>query len=249
METTIVISNIILALLTGVYVLLTYRIVKETKRSNDQNRKFFEKQFLLTTLPHLYITISKSPALAITIYNYGNIPAYDVSLWIYGLYSEDEIDIPSFIVNNVKSEFRKTPLTVNDEGFYSVYDVIRYAIFPHKRKITASLNFLLEPFLIMILLQFREVSGINYSQVHLFVNSTKEQTDFYNLSTIKPAIITPSPRIKIDFQTHQLKTENNEPVPKHISDEFEDLINHSIPSTYTETEWLDNEDRGKWEDI
>ena len=48
-----------LVFVTGIYVLLTYKLLRESKRANDLNRDAIEKQFGVLTLPHLYCDISK----------------------------------------------------------------------------------------------------------------------------------------------------------------------------------------------
>lgn len=249
MEIVIVISNILLAILTGFYVALTYRLVQETKKANDQNRQLFQRQFLLSTLPHLHLSVFRDvDESVITIHNTGNISAYDVDLLIVGIYNEDTIDVPTFMVKYVNPKYRETSLSANDEGFYGVYERIIYPIFPQKRKVVAPLSFLQMPDQILILLQFREVSGTNYSQVYWFTITSQKETGFYTLSSIDPNIVTPFPRVAFD-KDGKLKAENGQPLAGHIIEYFEDFWNHSITAGYTLATWQGLEDRGEWKDV
>jgi hypothetical protein len=121
-------TNILLAILTGCYVVLTYRLVRETKRATDQTRILFERQFLLSTLPRLHISMGwGESATSVTIHNSGNIAAYDVDLMVVGYYSAEDMDIPTFMVKFLPPEQRSIAFTATDDGFYGVYDHLYYS--------------------------------------------------------------------------------------------------------------------------
>jgi hypothetical protein len=250
-EYVVIITNIVLALLMGLYVVLTYRLVNETKKVTEQNRALFERQFLLSTLPHLHISIGSDKATqAVTVYNSGEMAAYDVDLLIVATYNEDEIDIPTFMVRFVSPDHRRFPPTATDEGFYGVYDHLVYPIFPKKRKVVAKLDTSISPGGIYCLLQFRDVSGTNYSHVYWFYEQEYEEGRIYRLGSIEPNNVTQSPRINFSFSKEKkLLAENKQPIPQYVSKEFSEFWEHSIPCGYTKTASYDVEDRGQWQEL
>jgi hypothetical protein len=251
MEYVAIISNALLAILTGLYVVFTYRLVNETKRANEQSRMLFEKQFLLSTLPHLHINAQNEESDAyLTIFNSGDISAFDVDVQVVGLYHVDDIDVPTFMVRFVRPEHRREILRSDEGGFYSVFDHLYYPVFPQKRKVKAKLNLPIPPYAIYCLLQYREVSGANYSQLYHFFQSRQEDQKTYRLSSIDPQVIKSGPRIDYDSDDEQgLKAEGNQLLPEYISEEFLALRKNALSSGFTGYELPDVEDRGEWHDI
>jgi hypothetical protein len=251
MESITIIANILLAILTGLYVALTYRLVNETRRATEQTRALFEKQFFLSTLPHLHISISYDGTFpVVTIFNAGDMAAYDVDLLFVGYYYQGDMDIPTFMVNHVVASNRNTILHADDEGFYGVYDHFIYPVFPQRKKVVARLDLPTPPSGITCLLQFRDLSGANYSQVYWFYDRENEKGRTFHLASIKPSIITSSPRVTFNFlRERRLIAENNNALPEHIIKEFAPTWEHSIPSGYTTVTSHDVEDRGEWQDI
>jgi len=242
-------SSVFLAILTGIYVLLTYKLLKENKKSNEQ-------QFRILTFPHLYCEIKKKGDKCMLVtYNVGNVPVYDVDILVVGVYSEEDIDIQTFMNTYVRTEYRNYNLQPHEERFYGIYDHICYLFFPTKKKIIGELNFCLRPDSVYILLQYRGILGINYSQVYWFFEDL--EGNIYKLGGLDPEIITSSPRVTVDadlgsldlIAPRPLKTLNGNPLPKHVKEKFLDVWIHSIPSGCTKVPLLDAEDRGKWEDI
>lgn len=246
-----IISNVVLAVLTGLYVILTYGLVKETRKATNQSRMFFEKQFLLSTLPHLYLSFhSDNSKLSLTLFNSGDMSAFDVDLIVIGVYNEDEIDIPTFVVKFARSREGRHTLTSTKEGHYGVFDHLYYSVFPRKRKVVAPIPFPILPNCIYCLLQYRNLSGINYSQVYFFYHQQKESKDIYRLSSINPKVITECPRVDYSGNDERkLEAENEQPLPKHIDWEFMMFWKHSISSGLIGYLPPDIEDRGEWYDL
>lgn len=233
-------SSVILAILTGIYVLLTHKLLRENRQANEQQSR-------ILTLPHLCCNVNeKKDKLMLTIRNIGNVPACDIDILAVAVYFEENIDIPTFMADYVRTKYRNYALRTDKEGKYGVYDHMVYAFFPFKKKIVTELSFPVCPEQTLTLLQYRSVLGVNYSSVYWFY---KSEEGIYKLGALDPNIITPSPRVNYD-ENSVLKTIDKCPIPKHIKEsDFLNTWNHSIPPGYTITPFLGVEDRGEWHDI
>jgi hypothetical protein len=127
----------ILVLVTILYVYLTNRLVKESKTANDLTIDSMKKQSMVATLPHLYCGITRdSNGLVLTIYSIGNMPAYDMDNYVFGLYHEDNVGIDEFKkVMRVRELCKGDVLKANQEGFYGFYSRLVYRFFPYRKKV------------------------------------------------------------------------------------------------------------------
>jgi hypothetical protein len=122
-------------------------------------------------------------------------------------------------------------------------------IVPQERKVTAEVALPTAPDGAYCLLEYRDLSGTNYSQVYWFYARERDGEIGFHLGDIEPRVITPSPRIEFNFsEMRKIRPEGDGPLPKHIAHEFEDHWLHSIPSGRTYFANFDVEDRGKWSD-
>ncbi|MDQ5824299.1 MAG: hypothetical protein M3441_08815 [Chloroflexota bacterium] len=244
------IVNTLLAVLTGVYVIVTYALVKESRRANDLNRSVTEKQLRLLTLPQLFCELTndtRNGKTSLIISNVGNVPAFDIDIYALGAYHEDDMDIPTFMLSYAPPKYRKEPLNANDEGFYHVRDHIIYYLFPLRKRITVELLMPTVPHFMYILLQYKELLGANYVQVYYF--GMGDGT--YRLVKLAPPLPTLSERIDYKYESKQLllQTENGSSLPAFLEEEFTDSFAHSIPAGFLIAGLPTTEDRGIWQDL
>lgn len=178
------------------------------------------------------------------IQNPSNLPAFFVDAWVIGIYDEDDVDIPTFLVKHVsKKEYREMKLNSTDEGFYGVYDRFFFPNFPQKQQNSIRVEFPSPPISFRALLQFSDVKGTNYHQLYWFFSEDNKK---YRLGSLSPIVPIMWPIIeykgKLDFK-------GLDNVPNYLT-EFASFYNCSIPNSYINTEkYLDVEDRGEWKSI
>ncbi len=254
-------------LLTVLNVYLLYKAVQEDKKTRKQTKILTEKQLRLSVLPYLYCRVKKTKErLKLTIHNIGTVPAYDIDVLVLGLYHVDDMGIEKFCSEFIKSDYKGYNLRPDKEGFYCVYDRLCYPVFPHSRKATSSLGFPGIPQTVYIFLQWRDVSGINYSQVYWlfeeFISSNEDRHPIdYKIGSLEPKSVRSFPRVELDvgLDWEGPKKEGMETVltklvsesgviPNHV-EELVGMWEHSIPCGYTKTTFYGVEDRGTWSGI
>jgi hypothetical protein len=186
------------------------------------------------------------------IQNPSNIPAFDVDIWAVGAYSEEELDLSTFLTKYVsKKEHRDSPslLTPTDEGFYGVFEHLFYPIFPQKQQNSSQLGFPLKPNGVYALVQFRDIKGTNYQQMYWFFYEASQSSRTpgnYRLGSLDPVVPVEAKRMQFDSK---LKFETKKSIPDYLL-EFSIFWNASISTgLLKQTKYVNVEDRGKWETI
>lgn len=238
MDTTSI-TNIVLSLLTALYVILTFRILKENRRNNE-----------LSAHPQLYCEVKIEGGEArFSIINPGGIPAIDVGALILAHYHEDDQDVMSFLNEHVGEGWpeRKRIVDTHD-GFYSVYDNFDFPVVPAGKRVSVSPGFskLTDQFL--VLFQFRNFFGENYYQVYWFCSDHRNTNRRITLGSIQPPGIGRTPRIT--FTENHLVTVKKSPIPPCVEKDFSPFFKHSIPSGITKAGTLNgHETREVWSDV
>ena len=232
MEPILIISNLVLVGLTGAYVWLTNKNVKQLQQEGRYYRSVLEKQLRFTALPHLYWDLRPaegSSGLALEVFNISNVPAYDVHVSMIGVYTEEDLGIATFMRTYVQPTHRKYPLQPDKIGYYGVRNAVRLSLLPTQQKIILALPFPLRPVDVYTLVQYRELSGENYYQVCCF--SAIDESGAYRANIIEPSESQTIERLHLfDLENSSLPEETNEakePLPYYLAD-FINLWNHAI---------------------
>jgi hypothetical protein len=185
MENTLaLITNVILAILTGIYVILTYKLVTESRNANEINRKATEEQVRVLTSPYIHSSITINDGqLNITLTNASPVPAYDVDVWISGYYRYDEIE--SILSMTTRQVIDKENL--NDEDAVYSNDHIIYPIFPHGQQVTAALKFPVITDSISVFIQYRDSRAENYSYDIWFLDDSDGTRKSYQIGAVDPS--------------------------------------------------------------
>jgi hypothetical protein len=243
MGSLLILTNVLLALLTGTYAWLTFRSLRQNQQDSDFYRSVIERQLKLTTLPHLYWDLRLGEAsgsvFVLDIFNISGIPAYDVQVGVVGAYTEASLEIATFLKTYVQPRHRKYPLQADKVGYYGVRSSVRFSLLPAQQKIAVELPFPANPIDIYTLVQYRDLSGENYYQVCCF--SALDEAGSYRANVLEPKLAEPIERLSLfDPEDYELP-EVEEPWPYYVKD-FTDLWNHAIanrlmmPSTVVPTE-------------
>ncbi|WP_456269646.1 hypothetical protein M1D97_04995 [Kushneria sp. AK178] len=251
MEYITLLSNVLLAILTAFYVCFTYNLVRQAKKSNEHAQESFERQIRLANYPHLTCSaVLDGKEVKLAFRNSSSCPALDVDILALSSYSYSDMSVENFIVNHVKpdSDFKKRLYDDPEETFYSVYDHVVYSEFESNKKVSMNLVSPFAASCIHVLLQFRDISGINYARVYWFFWESQRGEERFRLGDIDPKCISPTPRIDFD-QKLSLVTDGGENPEKYIGKDFVSVWGSSIPSGHLLNSYRGVEDRGVWEDI
>jgi hypothetical protein len=228
MGSLLILTNLLLATLTGTYVWLNLRNLKQLQQESDYYRNLVEQQLKLTTLPHLYWDLRLSEAdrtRVLDIFNISGLPAYDLHLSVIGAYTEANLDIATFLRTYVQPRHRKYPLQADRVGYYGVRNSVRLSLLPAQQKITVELPLPDYPVDIYTLVQYRDLSGENYYQVCCF--SAIDETGGYRANVLEPKVGEVIERFHLfDPENYELP-DLPEDWPYYVKD-FTDLWNHSL---------------------
>lgn len=245
-------STLVLAILTGIYVYLTRKLVKSSNEANRQNQQAIKEQIRVMTAPYLRCNVCElDEKLGIKLSNIGNAPAYDIDLLILGHYYEEEVDITKFVAKDGNGNLIK--FNLDEEGFFHIYDRICYGYAFPRSEVSALLQFPERPSSVTMLIQYRTMSSDNYAQIYWFFENSDETKQFYKLGVCDPKVIQVSPRIEYELETLKLVVENNEEIPAALKEstgyrEFNDAFKFAVSSGYF-VGGFDVEDRGEWKNI
>jgi hypothetical protein len=213
---------------TAFYGWYTHRLLQELRQQSLLYREVLEKQLKVTAFPHIYCDLQpdfQTGSLQLEVYNVGNIPAYDILVGVIGTYTEETMDIPTFMRNYVQPRFRKYPLQVDKVGYYGVRSSIRFAMLPFQKRLTIALSLPMRPVDIYALVQYREVLGTNYYQVYCF--SDLDTKGSYRANVVEPSRVESLDRFHIYDMDDAKVPPANKSLPYPVAD-FTDLWNHSI---------------------
>ncbi|MEO1590110.1 MAG: hypothetical protein AAFU71_02335 [Cyanobacteria bacterium J06632_22] len=231
MTALLVLTNLLLAMLTGTYAWLTLRHLKQLQYESDDYRAVIERQLRLTTFPHLYwdlrvVEADQRPVL--DLFNISGIPAYDMHVSLIGAYTEATLETSAFLRTHVQPRHRKYPLQADAVGYYGVRQSVRLSLLPAQQKITLELPFPDHPVDIYTLVQYRDLSGENYYQVCCF--SALDEAKTYRANVIEPKTGALMMRLHLfDPEDYALPEPPEEAWPYYVKD-FVDLWNHALSS-------------------
>jgi hypothetical protein len=248
-----IITSLVLAILTGFYVWLTHRLVRQATIANQQTQDAFRRQFQLATYPLLTCSVQRDAdnRTKIVLRNSGSLPATDTDILALAGYLPDPLDASAFVQKFIESDSPyKKRLFDGEEGMYSVYDRIVYSEVPQSKQVVVYLQVPVPPDVVYVLLQFRDITGVNYAKVYWFFRHVDEHPDGsrFRLGSIDPQTIMITPRV--NFNEHlELFTEDGSDVSTITGKDFVSAWQASIPCGYLKGSYLGVEDRGTWTDI
>lgn len=234
--------NIILAILTGIYVILTNKLVKESRVANEINRKATDEQVRILTSPYIHCAIKKHDGqLFITLTNASPVPAYDVDVWISGYYSYDEIE--DVLSKTVKQNIDLDKLDGEDAVYNN--DRIIYPIFPNGQQVTAALQFPRVTDSITIFIQYRDSRAENYSYDVWFLDDSNGSRKNYQIGSVEPSGTFLAKRFD-PFQD----LENYDPIqyPLHVNN-FVNRYKYRVYLEFPNNKGYSVEDRGEWKSL
>jgi len=248
-----VMSTVALAILTGLYVYLTRKLLKSSIEANRQNQLAIKEQVRAMTSPYLRCAVYQlKDKLHFKLSNIGHGPAYDIDLLMIGHYSEDEFDVSQFVTKDSKGNLITTKL--DEESNFHFFDRIIYGYASPKTEVNASFAFPERPKSLSILLQYRDISGDNFAQIYWFFESWVGPKKFYKLGGCEPKVVTVSPRIGFETEPfRRLVVEKGKKLPKALEKargyrEFNKCFNFSVSSGSFVPDFI-IEDRGEWKNI
>lgn len=254
-QTVLVISGLstfILAILTGIYVSLTRKLVKSSNEANQQNQQAIREQVRAMTAPYIrcYVYQSKNE-LHCKLSNVGNGPAYDIDLLVLGHYPEEDLGSP-FMAKD--SEGNLITCEPDEEGIFHIFDRIVYGYAFPRSEVDGSFVFPERPPSLSILLQYRDISGDNFVQLYWFFESFSGRKKFYKLGACDPQVIQVSPRIEFGVEPLKLVIEQDKELPKVLEQakgyqDFKKSFEVAVSSGYFVSDFVEVEDRGEWKSI
>ena len=233
MESLVFAGALILLMVTAFYAWFTYRILHEIRQENALLRGIFDKQVKIASLPHIYCDLQPDLQvgnLQLEIYNVGNVPAYDIHASVIGTYTEETMDIPSFMRNYIQPRYRKYPLQVDKVGYYGVRSSIRFAMLPFQKRLAIALSLPMRPVDIYALVQYRDILGSNYFQVYCF--SELDAKGNYRANILEPSKFEQMERFHFYDMDDAKLPPKEKALPFPVID-FLDLWNHSISYRFT----------------
>lgn len=241
-----------LVVLTGAYVFLTHRLVQETRKASQESRDLLATQSRLAFFPHISCRVLlRDGRIVIQISNPSEHPAYDADVYTIVSYSEDDIDLPTFITKYVQEKHKKERVALTDEGFYGVYDHFVYPDFPSRKRVEAELRVPQRPGTVYVLVQYRDLSGLNYVQTcWFFQDKLPARQEVFRLGSLSPEFPKPVPRVEREIDgDYGLKVADGSDIGAVVNSEFVDLFSSSISSGLLKGAVCEVEDRGTWSDV
>lgn len=226
MEVSVLVASLILLAVSSFYALLSFRLLREVRQENLTYRSVIEKQLRFANQPHLYCDIQPGApgmGMILEIYNVGTVPAYDLHLNTIGAYTEEGLDIPTFLRTFIQPRYRKLPLQPDKVGYYGVRASARHALLPAQKRLELVLSLPTRPIDIYALVQYRDISGGNFCQVYCF--SAIDESGGYRANLVEP----PRPELieRLHFHDREDAKLPEKPIPFPVRD-FMELWNHSL---------------------
>lgn len=247
------VPSLLLTLLTALYVILTYRLVRETRRATDLSQASIECQARLSIFPQLAASASRTAGkVVLELWNPGDSSSMDVDLLVVAVYDQETLAPDEFINRFVaRAQRPQVKIRPNEDGFFGVYDHCCYALFPPHRKLRVQLALPLPPDTFHLLLQFRDLAGNNYIRHYWFIRPiATPASPRYSIGALDTAGFEPRPRITYaPREPFPLETEDNSPIPDDIEREFLPSWTASVPSGQLVGIPMDVEDRGDWTEL
>ena len=128
---------------------LTRGELRRSAEAQERSEELLAKQVDSLTMTATLNSLAIMPLLSCTMTmegstvfietsNVGTMAAFQVEILAVAQYNEDEFELDTFLSEFVKPDYReeaRARFTSSDEGFWGVYDVLRYEMFPPRRQL------------------------------------------------------------------------------------------------------------------
>jgi hypothetical protein len=215
-------QNLVLAILTALYVILTFRILRVSTKALKTN-----------LMPLLFPRVSfKDKKLIFYLENLSSFPAFNIDLWIIGTFNQEEYPYEKILSDeyrkSVKINFNKTLYNYESE-FYGILDRAIYYEFPPKSKIEFELSFGNVPTTINLIMQFQDSLGNNFVyQTWLYEDGDRMRQGFLKYIPLKKCS-----RIDYLLWENSIPALINKLKSRFILDkELRDILIRTIPAGY-----------------
>ncbi len=228
MELALLITNISLVVFTGVYVFLTYRLSRESAKTNIINQSFYKEQLRLSCMPLFSVNIPRQNDefnIELLLENVGSFPAYDVDIWLISTVHND--DFPRNKLNKYikgaknKKVFEKIDSSELAPGsFYALFDRGCYATLQANNRVKISSTFIFHPYSLDLLIQYRDHIGNNYFQQYC-LSYVENDSKRLIIDEIRPSSIKPVERFDLirphfDKDFKKIRKEKDENLPEEL---------------------------------
>ncbi len=237
-----------LAVITAVYVYLTYKLLLASRSAMAISRQQFRDQTMLALLPHIALEITRRDnGVSLNVSNYGGTEAVDVDVMLIGAYYAPELSVTQFLKQygrpNLKTE--AAGWAPNNDGFYFLYDRLTYGVIPARRRVIAPI--VLPGFngTVYVFIQFRDVAGRNFGRFYWFFPVTG--SDRYHLGDVEPHQVREDERIEFPPPASPGPTQLEESGSSRS--EFFSGMSRAKSSATIVGGRGPVEDRGEWHDI
>lgn len=223
----LIVGYLILLAIIGFYSWLLFRSFKQTKQENILYRHTIDRQLKILSFPHLYCDMQADDEtnFKLELFNIGSVAAHDLHLSLIAAYTEESIDISTFMRSHIQPRHRKIPLQVDKVGYYGLRSSSRCAILPFQKRLSIALSLPLRPVDLYALIQFRDILGSNYYQVYCF--SALDEKGSYRANILEPQSAESLDRLHF-YDLEEVNLTAPRPTLPFAVDDFVDLWNHSI---------------------
>lgn len=228
MELAFLITNICLVILTCIYVLLTHKLSKQSAKNNIINQSFYQEQIRLSCIPLFSVNTPKQESefdIELYVDNIGSFPAYDLDIWFLSTVNNEDFSrnkLRKFVKGEKnKKEFRKLDSNELAEGdFYALFDRGFYPTLQTSHRIKLKSTFVLYPYSLDLLIQYKDHIGNNYYQ-HYCLSYTDDKKHRLIVDDRRPDIIKPIEKFTlikpvIDKVNNEITIEKGDNLPKEL---------------------------------
>ncbi|MGO9147786.1 MAG: hypothetical protein ACLQDF_15620 [Desulfomonilia bacterium] len=253
MELLSIITNILLAGLTALYVIVTKRILDTAVAANQQTKVSFRENQRVQVFPQLFCYLNKDDQKQVLILqNPSDNVASDLDLFILGVYSVEDISpdqfVNDFIRQDTDIEFKIVP---TDEGFFTLFHHFTFSFAPPHSQCKVDLSLPISPDAFYVFLQFRDVLGNNYFRFYWMFSFSKEEGR-YRIGDVEPCEAKTCSRIEHDFREDKfiLYTRSNETLPIEVEhSDFIGFFQNAISTGFLKNSIHQIEDPGEWQPL
>lgn len=198
-EKILLLSNVLLVAFTGIYVFLTYRLIKITTQNSKTNNR-------INSLPLIDCRIIKQrKKIRLQIQNISHNSAFDLDIWFFGILFDSTISKRDLLNKYVFDDKNQLEDDVNlhfvDDEQYAVSERGIYPTLPINKMIDYEIKYPFKIDQFDIYIQYRDHIGNNYGQLYWFYEKDNE----FTLGKINPDIIYPTNRLDLTDDKQNLK--------------------------------------------
>ena len=231
-----VLSSIILTITTGIYALLTFIMLNEQKKANHENFLFMQKQLDMLSMPIFHCSVKGDTfSNVISISNIGNVPVYQVEVFISCELSNEDMNINLITLNKAFA------YNIDGDDFYHFEDYIYYPIFMHKNRVSFESAFPFSYDSFNILIQYSDMYGDYHTSFFWLFDDSYGERNYFQMGTVISGHLNKHKHI------NYRDIVNKDSLPEHIKN-YVSLSENKKKYPYDSNTRI-IEDRGEWTTI